>query len=86
MGQFLCTPRTQPMGERMTQEQKARVGIDTLLKQTGWHVCSRADVNIHASLVWRYANTHSKRPPVAFQTTVTEVGFGLSLALWGEVK
>lgn len=33
----------------MTPEQKARVSIDALLKQAGWHVCSMADANIHAS-------------------------------------
>ena len=33
----------------MTPEQKARVGIDTLLQQAGWHVCAMADANIHAA-------------------------------------
>ena len=33
----------------MTPEQKARVSIDALLKQSGWHVCSMADANIHAA-------------------------------------
>jgi len=33
----------------MTPEQKARVSIDTLLQQAGWHVCSMADANIHTS-------------------------------------
>ncbi|WP_114971196.1 DEAD/DEAH box helicase family protein [Rhodoferax ferrireducens] len=33
----------------MTPEQKARVSIDELLKQAGWHVCSMADANIHAA-------------------------------------
>ena len=33
----------------MTLEQKARVSIDTQLQQVGWHVCSIADANIHAS-------------------------------------
>ena len=33
----------------MTPEQKARVSIDALLVQAGWHVCSVADANIHAS-------------------------------------
>jgi len=33
----------------MTPEQKARVSIDTLLQRAGWHVCSMADANIHAS-------------------------------------
>ena len=33
----------------MTPEQKARVSIDALLKQAGWHVCSMADANIHAA-------------------------------------
>ena len=32
----------------MTPEQKARVGIDALLVQAGWHVCNVADANIHA--------------------------------------
>jgi hypothetical protein len=31
----------------MTPEQQARVSIDALLQQAGWHVCSMADVNIH---------------------------------------
>ena len=33
----------------MTPEQKARVGIDALLKQAGWHVCDMAHANIHAA-------------------------------------
>lgn len=33
----------------MTPEQKARVSIDALLQQAGWHVCNVADANIHAS-------------------------------------
>jgi len=33
----------------MTPEQKARVGIDALLQQAGWHVCNVANANIHAS-------------------------------------
>ena len=33
----------------MTPEQKARVSIDTLLRQAGWHVCNMADANIHAA-------------------------------------
>ena len=33
----------------MTPEQKARVGIDALLVQAGWHVCNVANANIHAS-------------------------------------
>lgn len=33
----------------MTPEQKARVSIDTLFIQAGWHVCDMADANIHAS-------------------------------------
>ena len=32
----------------MTPEQKARVSIDALLVQAGWHVCNVADANIHA--------------------------------------
>ena len=36
-------------GSRMTPEQKARVNIDTLLKQAGWHVCHMTDANIHAA-------------------------------------
>lgn len=31
----------------MTQEQKARVSSDALLKQTGWYVFIRAVANIH---------------------------------------
>ena len=34
----------------MTPEQKARVSIDALLVQAGWHVCNVADANIHASI------------------------------------
>jgi hypothetical protein len=30
----------------MTPEQKARVSIDALLVQEGWHVCDVADANI----------------------------------------
>ena len=33
----------------MTPEQKARVSIDALLKQAGWHVCSMANAHIHAA-------------------------------------
>lgn len=33
----------------MTPEQKARVNIDALLQQAGWHVCDMAHANIHAS-------------------------------------
>ncbi len=33
----------------MTPEQKARVSIDTLLQQAGWHVCDMANANIHAA-------------------------------------
>ena len=33
----------------MTPEQKARVGIDALLVQAGWHVCNVANANIHAA-------------------------------------
>lgn len=33
----------------MTPEQEARVGIDLLLKQAGWHVCDMANANIHAA-------------------------------------
>ncbi|OGB47213.1 MAG: type III restriction endonuclease subunit R [Burkholderiales bacterium RIFCSPLOWO2_12_FULL_65_40] len=33
----------------MTPEQKARVSIDALLQQAGWHVCGVADANIHAA-------------------------------------
>ena len=33
----------------MTPEQKARVSIDTLLQQAGWHVCNVSDANIHAA-------------------------------------
>ena len=32
----------------MTPEAKARVSIDALLQQAGWHVCDMADANIHA--------------------------------------
>ena len=32
----------------MTSEQKARVCIDALLQQAGWHVCDMAHANIHA--------------------------------------
>jgi type I restriction enzyme R subunit len=33
----------------MTPEQKARVSIDALLVQAGWHVCNVANANIHAA-------------------------------------
>ena len=33
----------------MTPEQKARVGIDLLLQQAGWHVCDMSQANIHAA-------------------------------------
>lgn len=33
----------------MTPEQKARVSIDALLQQAGWHVCDMANANIHAA-------------------------------------
>lgn len=33
----------------MTPEAKARVDIDRLLAQAGWHVCGMADVDIHAA-------------------------------------
>ncbi|MDP3617871.1 MAG: DEAD/DEAH box helicase family protein, partial [Rhodoferax sp.] len=33
----------------MTPEQKARVSIDALLQQAGWHVCDMNDANIHAA-------------------------------------
>lgn len=33
----------------MTPEQKARVSIDALLQQAGWHVCDVAPANIHAA-------------------------------------
>ncbi len=33
----------------MTPEQKARVSIDALLTQAGWHVCDMAHANIHAA-------------------------------------
>jgi hypothetical protein len=33
----------------MTPEEKARVGIDVLLQQAGWHVCDMAQANIHAA-------------------------------------
>jgi type I restriction enzyme R subunit len=33
----------------MTPEQKARVSIDALLVQAGWHVCNVSNANIHAS-------------------------------------
>ncbi|MGQ0712068.1 MAG: hypothetical protein ACT4NV_20240 [Rhodoferax sp.] len=32
----------------MTPEQRARVCIDALLQQAGWHVCNVADANIYA--------------------------------------
>ncbi len=36
-------------GDGVTPEQKARVSIDALLQQAGWHVCNTADANIHAA-------------------------------------
>ncbi|MDD5334834.1 MAG: hypothetical protein PHS32_13955 [Rhodoferax sp.] len=35
-------------GDGMTPEQKARVSIDALLTQAGWHVCDMAHADIHA--------------------------------------
>lgn len=32
----------------MTPEQQARVSIDPLLRQAGWHVCNMVNANIHA--------------------------------------
>jgi type I restriction enzyme R subunit len=34
----------------LTPEQKARVSIDALLVQAGWHVCGVSDANIHAAV------------------------------------
>ncbi len=34
----------------MTPEQKARVSIDALLVQAGWHVCDMGQANIHAAI------------------------------------
>lgn len=51
----------------MTPEQKARVSIDTLLQQAGWHVCNVADANIHASVGRRprmsLTVSHGMSPP-----------------------
>ncbi len=33
----------------MTPEQQARVNIDKLLTQAGWHLCNTAEANIHAA-------------------------------------
>lgn len=33
----------------MTPAQQARVSIDALPQQAGWHVCNRAHANIHAA-------------------------------------
>ena len=33
----------------MAPEQQARLSIDALLQQAGWHVCDMANANIHAS-------------------------------------
>ncbi|MCK9213283.1 MAG: hypothetical protein WBI05_06955 [Rhodoferax sp.] len=33
----------------MTPEQQARLSIDALLQQAGWHVCDMAHANLHAS-------------------------------------
>jgi type I restriction enzyme R subunit len=33
----------------MTPEQNARVSIDALLQQAGWHVCHMANANMHAA-------------------------------------
>jgi type I site-specific restriction endonuclease len=46
-------------GRGMTPEQKARVSIDTLLQQAGWHVCNTADVNL-------------KRAPALWQSTLAK--------------
>ena len=54
----------------MTPEQKARVNIDTLLVQAGWHVCDMADANIHAA-----RGVAVPLPPLAEQhRIVAEVG------------
>lgn len=37
----------------MTPEQQARVNIDALLQQAGWHVCNVANANIHAAVAIR---------------------------------
>jgi len=50
----------------MTPEQKARVSIDTLLQQAGWHVCSMADANIHAA------------PGVALREFPLNTGYGFA--------
>jgi len=33
----------------MTPEAKARISIDLLLQQAGWHVCDLSQANIHAA-------------------------------------
>lgn len=33
----------------MSPEAKARLTIDALLQQAGWHLCGVADANIHAA-------------------------------------
>jgi Xaa-Pro aminopeptidase len=49
---------------------KARVSIDALLQQAGWHVCNVANANIHASTcpAWPFANSPST-PALALPTT-----------------
>jgi type I restriction enzyme R subunit len=39
----------------MTPEQKARVSIDALLQQAGWHVCNVTDANIQRTQALRQA-------------------------------
>jgi type I restriction enzyme R subunit len=60
----------------MTPEQKARVSIDALLVQAGWHVCNVADANIHASLGLPTALPAWRRPlPFVWESTGFEFHF-----------
>ncbi len=43
----------------MTPEAKARIDIDKLLTQAGWHVCGMGDFNIHAA---QGVHTHHSEP------------------------
>ena len=50
----------------MTPEQKARVSIDALLVQAGWHVCNVVNANLHESV------------GVAIREFPLNTGFGLA--------
>lgn len=62
----------------MTPEAKARIDIDKLLGQAGWHVCGMGDFNIHASqgVAIRGSLPAWQRPlPFLFESTGVETHF-----------